>query len=47
VIPAKTGEPTEMQFGFRIQVHPRNHILDGGPDPSWAGAILRGRGSPL
>jgi len=23
----------EMPFGFRTRVGPRNHVLDGGPDP--------------
>jgi len=27
-------------------VDPRNHVLDGGPDPPWEGAILRGKGAP-
>jgi len=30
---AKMVEPIEMQFAFRTQVDPRNHILDGVPDP--------------
>jgi len=29
---AKTAEPIEMPFGLRIQVDPRNHVLDG-PHP--------------
>jgi len=24
-------------------VSPRNHVLDGGPDPPWEGAILGGK----
>ena len=47
VSPAKTVEPIEMQFGLRTLVGPRNHVLDGGPDPPWEGAILRGKGRPI
>ena len=36
--PAKTAEPIEMPFDLRTQVGPKNHVLDGGPDP------LKGRG---
>jgi len=25
----------------------RNHVFDGGPDPPWAGEILRGKGRPV
>ena len=42
------AEVMEMLFGLRTQVGPRNHVLDGGPDPPWEGAILKGeRGKPL
>ena len=41
---AKTVELIEMPFGMRTRVGPRNNILDGGPNPSWERAILRGRG---
>jgi len=30
---AKVTEPIVMQFRMWIWVGPRNHILDGGPDP--------------
>jgi len=30
-----------MPFLLRTWVGPRNHILDGGPDPPWDGAVLR------
>ena len=33
VSPAKTAEPIEVQFGFRIRVGPGNHVLGGSPDP--------------
>ena len=42
--PAKTAEPIEMPFGFRTQVAPRNHVLDG-PDPPWETVIWRGEGA--
>jgi len=38
---AKTFAPIEMPFGLSIWVGPGNHLLDGGPDPPWEGAILR------
>ena len=41
VRPAKTAAPIELPFGLRTSVGPRNHVLDGGPDPPWEGAILR------
>jgi len=44
VSPAKTAAPIEMRFGLRTQVRPRNHVLDGGPDTPWEGAILRRKG---
>jgi len=28
-------------------VGPGNRVLDGGPDPPWKGAILRGKGRPI
>jgi len=45
VSPAKTAEPIEMPFGLRTWVGPGNHILDGGPDPPWEEAIVRGEGT--
>ena len=33
VSPAKTAAPIEMPFRLRTWVGPRNHVLDGGPDP--------------
>ena len=44
VSPAKTAEPIEMPFGLRTRVAPGNHVLDGGPDLPWEGAILGERG---
>jgi len=46
VSPAKTAESIEMPFELRTRVGPRNHVLDGGPQPPWEGAIL-GRGVAL
>jgi len=46
VSPAKMAEPIEMPFGLRTRVGPRNHVLDGGPDPLWEDAIL-GKGAPV
>ena len=31
--PYKNAAPIEMLFGLRTPVDPRNHVLDGGPDP--------------
>ena len=42
VSPAKTAG--WMPFGLRTPVGPTNHVLDGGPDPSWEGAIFGGEG---
>ena len=38
----KTAELIKMLFGLWILVGPRNHVLDGGPDPLCRGTILRG-----
>jgi len=45
VICAKTAEPIEMPFGLWARIGPRNHVLHGGPDPPWKGAILGARGA--
>ena len=45
VSPAKTAAPIEMLFRLRTWVDPRNHVLNGGLDPPWKGAILRGKGA--
>ena len=37
---AKTAGPIKMPFGTWAQVGPCNHVLDGGPDPPWEGAIF-------
>jgi len=44
VSPAQMAAPIEMPFGLRTPASPGNHVLDGGPDPPWEGAILRGKG---
>ena len=41
------GKSIEMSFGLRTQVDPRNHALDGGPDPPAEWAILGVRCGPL
>jgi len=33
------AEPLEMPFGL-TRVGQENHVLDGGPDLTWEGAIL-------
>ena len=43
VSPAKTAELIEMPFGLRTRMGPGNHVLDGGPDLPWEGAIFRGK----
>jgi len=43
--PCKTAELIEVPFGLRTRVGPGNHVLDGGPDPTWKGAIFGGKGS--
>ena len=48
VSPAKTDKPIEMEFGLRTWVLPRNHALDGGPDPPMGRGNIEGlRGRPL
>ena len=46
VSPAKTAEPIEMPSGLRTWQGPRDNVLDGGSDPPWEGAILRGKDMP-
>jgi len=41
-----SAETIEMPFGLWARMGPINHVLDGGPDPPWEGAIL-GKGSPI
>jgi len=36
------AETIEIPFGSRTQMSPRNHVLDGGSDPPWEVAILKG-----
>jgi len=43
----KTAEPIEMSFGLRTQMDIRNHVLDGGPDPSMGRGNFEGdKGRP-
>jgi len=40
---AKTADPIEMLIRFLARMRPRNHLLDGGPDPPWELAVLAER----
>jgi len=40
--PAETAEPIDMPFGLWTRVGPRNHVLDGVPDPPYKETILKG-----
>ena len=46
VSPAKTAALIEMPFGLRTRVGPRNHVLDGGPDPPMGRATFEGEKGP-
>jgi len=40
--------PIEMTFGLRTRVGPRNHVLDGGPDPPMGrGNFVGGKERPI
>jgi len=43
--PAKMAQPIEMLFGLWAWMGPRHHVLHGGPDSPWEGAILGERGA--
>jgi len=45
VSPAKTAEAIEILFALWTRAGPRNHVLDGGPDPPVRRAILKGKGA--
>jgi len=45
--PAKTEEPIKMPLGLWAWVGPRNHVLDGNPDPHGRGNYEGERGGPL
>ena len=46
--PAKTAAPIEMPFGLGTRVGPKNHVLDGGPDPPMGmGNFEEGKGRPI
>jgi len=45
--PCKTDEPIEMPFGLRTRVGQRNHVLDGGPDPSMGMGYFEGEERPV
>jgi len=42
VSPVKTAEPIEMPSGLRTWLGPRDHVLDGGSDPSMGSGKFRG-----
>jgi len=42
VSPAKMAAPITMPFGLRTRVGPRNHVFDGGPDPSMGRSNFEG-----
>jgi len=42
-----SSECSEMPFGLRTWVDPRNHVLDGCHHHPWEGAILRGKEHPI
>ena len=43
VSPAEMAAPIEMPLELSTQMGPGKHVLDGGPDPAWEGAILKGK----
>jgi len=45
VSPAKMAEPIEMPFGLWTRVGPRDHVLDGGLDPSMGRGNFEGKGA--
>jgi len=45
VSPAKTAESIEMPFGLWTRVGPRNHVLDGIPDPPMGSGNFEGKGA--
>jgi len=46
VSPSKTAELIEVPFGLKTQVGPRNHVLDGRPDPLVGKGNFLGKGRP-
>jgi len=40
--PCKTAQPIEIPFGLRTRMGPRNHVLDGGPDPPMGSGNFEG-----
>jgi len=46
--PAKTAEPIEMPSGLRTWLCPRDHVLDGGSDPTMGNGKFWGEnGRPI
>jgi len=46
VSPAKVDAPIEMPFRLRTRVGPRNHVLDGSPDPPMGRGNFEGEKGP-
>ena len=44
--PAKPAEPIVMRFGMLTWMDPRNHALDGGPDPHAQRGNFEGKKGP-
>jgi len=42
---AKMAELIELPFVVWSQVSQRNHVLEGGPDSAWEGAVFTGSGA--
>jgi len=45
IVSHKTAEPIEIPFGLWTGVGPRNHVLDGGPDPFMKRGKFEGKGA--
>jgi len=43
--PCKNGCTDRDAIWVEVWGDPRNHVLDGGPDPPWEEAILRWKGA--
>jgi len=47
VVLCKNSKPIKTPFAVWAPMGPRNHILDGRPDPPWEGGNIKGKGHPL
>jgi len=41
------AEPIQMPFGLWAWMGLRDYVVDGGSDPPWEGAVLKGKGQPI